>query len=270
MTTVPDAAGVARTDLSGRVAIVTGASAGVGRAYALALAGAGATVIAAARTVGEAGEGVPARNTLAEVVLAAEPLAGRIHARVCDVEIEGDIAATIAETAANFGRIDVLVNNAGIMTPFDPFDVSCEDWDQVMRVNVRAPYLAMRRVAPHMIRQRSGSIINITARAAAFLPKGSRAQATVVYGPSKAALNRLSYFMAEELKPYGIAVNALSPGVVTTDTALALNPRLGESRSAKPPAPETLGPALLCLALQTAETLTGQVLHTDDFQKDWP
>jgi len=123
------------------VAIVTGASAGVGRAYALALAGAGAgaTVIAAARTVGEVGGEVPARNTLAEVVQAAEPLPGHIRARVCDVEVEGDIAATIDETAATFGRIDVLVNNAGIMTPFDPFDVSCEDWDRVMRVNVRAP-----------------------------------------------------------------------------------------------------------------------------------
>ena len=258
------------TDLSGRVAVVTGASAGVGRAYALALAGAGATVVAAARTLGELGGEAPARHTLAEVVRAAEPLAGQVHARVCDVEVEGDIAGTIDGTAATFGRIDVLVNNAGIMTPFDPFDVTCEDWDRVMRVNVRAPYLAMRQVAPHMIRQRSGSIVNITARAAAFLPKGNRPQATVVYGPSKAALNRLSYFMAEELKPYGIAVNALSPGVVTTDTALTLNPHLGASRSAKPPTPEVLGPALLCLAQQTAGTLTGQVLHTDDFQKGWP
>ena len=256
--------------LSGRVAIVTGASAGVGRAYALALAEAGATVVAAARTLGELGGRAPARNTLAEVVQAAEPLAGQVHARVCDVEVEDDIAATIEETAETFGRIDVLVNNAGIMTPFDPFDVSCEDWDQVMRVNVRAPYLAMRQVAPHMIRRRSGSIVNVTARAAAFLPKGKWPQTAVVYGPSKAALNRLSYFMAEELKPHGVAVNALSPGVVTTDTALALNPHLGASRSAKPPTPEVLGPALVCLAQQTAETLTGQVLHTDDFQKAWP
>jgi 2-deoxy-D-gluconate 3-dehydrogenase len=256
--------------LSGRVAIVTGASAGVGRAYALALAEAGATVVAAARTLGELGGRATARNTLAEVVQAAEPLAGQVHARVCDVEVEDDIAATIDETAETFGHIDVLVNNAGIMTPFDPFDVSCEDWDRVMRVNVRAPYLAMRQVAPHMIRRRSGSIVNITARAAAFLPKGKWPQTAVVYGPSKAALNRLSYFMAEELKPHGVAVNALSPGVVTTDTALALNPHLGASRSAKPPTPEALGPALVCLAQQTAETLTGQVLHTDDFQKAWP
>jgi NAD(P)-dependent dehydrogenase (short-subunit alcohol dehydrogenase family) len=258
------------TPLSGRVAIVTGASAGVGRAYALALAQAGATVVAAARTLGELGGTAPARNTLAEVVQAAEPLAGEIQARVCDVEVEDDIAATVDETAETFGRIDVLVNNAGIMTPFGAFEVSCEDWDRVMRVNVRAPYLAMRQVAPHMIRQRSGSIVNITARAAAFLPRGKWPQTTVVYGPSKAALNRLSYFMAEELKPHGVAVNALSPGVVTTDTALALNPHLGASRAAKPPTPEVLGPALLCLVQQTADTLTGQVLHTDDFQKGWP
>jgi NAD(P)-dependent dehydrogenase (short-subunit alcohol dehydrogenase family) len=76
--------------------------------------------------------------------------------------------------------------------------------------------------------------------------------------------------MSEELKPYGIAVNALSPGVVLTDTALALNPKLGESRRAKPPTPDALGPALVCLAQQTAETLTGQILHTDEFQTSWP
>jgi NAD(P)-dependent dehydrogenase (short-subunit alcohol dehydrogenase family) len=257
-------------ELQGSVAIVMGASAGVGRAYALALAGAGATVIAAARTLGDVAAEVAERNTLAEVVRAGQPLAGQVYARVCDVEVEEDIARTIDETAANFGRIDVLVNNAGIMTPFDPFGVSGDDWDRVMRVNVRAPYLAMRHVAPYMMRQGSGSIINITARAGAFIPKGNRAQGTVVYAASKAALNRLSYFMSEELKPLGIAVNALSPGVVLTDTALALNPKLGASRSAKPPTPDALGPALLCLAQQTADTLTGQILHTDEFQQSWP
>jgi NAD(P)-dependent dehydrogenase (short-subunit alcohol dehydrogenase family) len=262
--------GEARLDLAGKVAIVTGASAGVGRAYALALAAAGATVIAAARTLGDVTGDVAGRNTLAEVVQSGELLAGRIHARVCDVEVETDIARTIDETAANFGRIDVLVNNAGIMTPFDPFGLSCEDWDRVMRVNVRAPYLAMRQAAPYMIRERSGSIINVTARAGAFVPKGNRGQGSVVYAASKAALNRLSFFMSEELKPYGIAVNALSPGVVLTDTALALNPKLGESRRAKPPTPDALGPALVCLAQQTAETLTGQILHTDEFQTSWP
>jgi NAD(P)-dependent dehydrogenase (short-subunit alcohol dehydrogenase family) len=87
---------------------------------------------------------------------------------------------------------------------------------------------------------------------------------------SKAGLNRLSYFIAAELKPYGIAVNSLSPGVVATDTALAARPEAATSGTHKPPTPEVLGPALLCLAQQTSDTLTGQILHTDEFLKSWP
>jgi NAD(P)-dependent dehydrogenase (short-subunit alcohol dehydrogenase family) len=255
--------------LSDKVAIVTGASAGIGRAYALALAGAGATVIAAARTLGRPDGEAPGHNTLAEVVQAGEALPGSIYAHVCDVEVETDIAELIGQAATNFGRIDLLVNNAGLMTRHGAFDVGPDDWDLIMRVNVRAPYLAIRHAAPYMIRQRSGSIINVTALAASFIPKGHRAQGSVAYAVSKAALNRLSYFMAEELKPHGIAVNALSPGVVRTDTALALNPK-AKSDWGKPATPDLLGPALLYLARQTADTLTGQVLHTDEFPQGWP
>ncbi len=255
-------------DLGGKVAIVTGASAGIGRAYALALAEAGATVMAAARTLGR--PGTPERSTLAEVVRAGQALPGRIYAQVCDVEIEAELGRVIDQAAANFGRIDVLVNNAAVLPHHTPFDVTAEDWDRVMRINVRGPYLAISHVAPYMMRQRSGSIINVTARAAGLMPKGDRAQGSVAYAVSKAALNRLTYFMAEELRPYGIAVNALSPGIVATDTAVAARPELASSGSAKPATPEALGPALVCLAQQTAETLTGQILHTDEFQKSWP
>jgi enoyl-[acyl-carrier protein] reductase III len=121
-----------------------------------------------------------------------------------------------------------------------------------------------------MMRRRSGSIINITARAGTFMPKGQRVyDGTLLYAVTKAALNRLSFFMSEELKPFGIAVNALSPGIVATDTALAATPNLKEY-GGKEPSPEVLGPALLYLAQQTAESLTGQVLYTDDFGKTWP
>ena len=256
--------------LDDKIAVVIGASAGIGRAYALALAGAGATVVAAARTLGVVGAEDVQRNSLAQVVKLGEGLPGRIYADVCDVQSEQDIARTIEQTVANFGRIDVLVNNAGLMTQFDPFQIRCEDWDVMMRVNVRGPYFAIRYAAQHMMRRRSGSIINITARAGTFMPKGQRVyDGTLLYAVTKAALNRLSFFMSEELKPFGIAVNALSPGIVATDTALAATPNLKEY-GGKEPSPEVLGPALLYLAQQTAESLTGQVLYTDDFGKTWP
>jgi NAD(P)-dependent dehydrogenase (short-subunit alcohol dehydrogenase family) len=226
--------------------------------------------VAAARTLGPVGGAAPERNTLAEVVHAGAELTGAITAQVCDVEVEADIVATVARVVADFGRLDVLVNNAALMTSFEPLQVDAEDWDRMMRTNVRAPYLFIREAARQMIAQRSGSIVNITARAGGFTSRGERASdGTLVYGVTKAALNRLTFFMAEELKPYGIAVSALSPGIVATDTAIAANPRMAERRG-KPPTPEVLGPALLCVAGQTAETLTGQILHTDDFTRTWP
>ena len=256
-------------NLHGKVAIVTGASAGIGRAYALALAGEGATVVAAARRLGgKEGEASEA-NTLATLAKQSETLPGRIHVQVCDVAIEADVMRLIDQTAANFGRIDVLVNNAAILARFDSFDITGDAWDHVMATNVRGPYVAIRQAAPHMMRQRSGSIINITAQVGAMTPK-SNYPGFVAYGVSKAALNRLSYFMASELKPHGVAVNCLSPGVVASESALRSNPDVAKSGTHKPCTPEVLGPALLYLAQQTADTLTGQILHTDEFEKSWP
>jgi NAD(P)-dependent dehydrogenase (short-subunit alcohol dehydrogenase family) len=256
-------------ELNGKVAVVTGASAGIGRAYALALAGVGATVIAAARTLGGVEGETPEPNSLTEVVAAADGLPGRVYAQVCDVESEADVVRTVDEAAANFGRIDVLVNNAAVLWQFDPLDISGASWDRVMATNVRAPYVAIRQAAPHMIRQRSGSIINITALAGTLTPNSNHA-GMLAYAVSKAALNRLSHYMAAELKPYGIAVNSLSPGVVLTPSALRARPEAATAGTHKPATPEVLGPALLCLAQQTADTLTGQILHTDEFQKSWP
>jgi len=255
--------------LNGKVAIVTGASAGIGRAYALALAGEGATVIAAARRIGGVeGESSDA-NTLASLVLQSETLSGRIYAQGCDVSIEADIVRLIGHAHANFGRIDVLVNNAAVLTQFDSLDIAGEDWDRVMATNVKGAYVAIREAAPHMKRQRAGSIINITAHVGSLTPK-SNYPGFLAYGVSKAALNRLSYFMAAELKPYGIAVNALSPGVVLSESALKTRPEAAKAGTHKPCTPEVLGPALLHLAQQTSETLTGQILHTDEFRKSWP
>ena len=256
-------------NLQGKVAIVTGASAGIGRAYALALAGDGATVVAAARRLGGGqGESRDA-NTLTSLVKTSEALPGRVCAHACDMEVEADIVRLVDQTVATFGRIDVLVNNAGLLWLFDALNITVEEWDRVMRTNVRGPYIAIRQTAPHMIRQRSGSIVNITAGVGNLTPK-SNYPGGLIYGVSKAGLNRLSYFMANELKPHGIAVNCLSPGVVLSEAALKSRPEAAKAGTHKPCTPEVLGPPLLYLARQTAETLTGQMLHTDEFQKTWP
>jgi NAD(P)-dependent dehydrogenase (short-subunit alcohol dehydrogenase family) len=254
--------------LSEKVAIVIGASAGIGRAYALALAQAGASVVAAARTLGPPSGEV--NNTLAHVVRMGRDLPGHIHAQVCDVTQEVDVARLMDQTAANFGRIDVLVNNAALMEMFyEPLALKCEDWDRMININLRGPYFTIRYAAPYMKEQGTGSIINITAKVAGFIPRSvDWADGTILYGVTKAGLNRLSHFMSEELKPHGIAVNALSPGVVATDTALASNPNL-KDYGGKDPTPEVLGPAVVYLAQQSAETLTGQILHTDEFGKSW-
>jgi NAD(P)-dependent dehydrogenase (short-subunit alcohol dehydrogenase family) len=257
------------TSLQGKIAIVTGASAGIGRAYALALAGEGATVVAAARRLAANGGEPQQSNTLATLVKQSESLPGRIYAQQCDMALESDVARLVDHTAANFGRIDVLVNNAAAILQLDALSISGDSWDQVMATNVRGPYIAIRQAAAHMIRQRSGSIINITALVGSLTPK-SNYPGFLSYGVSKAALNRLSYFMAAELKPHGIAVNALSPGVVLSESALKARPEAAKSGTHKPCTPEVLGPALVYLARQTADTLTGQILHTDEFQKSWP
>jgi NAD(P)-dependent dehydrogenase (short-subunit alcohol dehydrogenase family) len=175
----------------------------------------------------------------------------------------------VDQAAANFGRLDVLVNNAALMTRAEAFDLTAEAWDRYMAINVRAPYVAIREVAPVMMRQGSGSIINITAGAAGLEPKNNY-PGTLPYAVSKAALNRLTYYVAAELRPHGIAVNALSPGMVLSESVLAANPAAAMAGTHKPSTPETLGPALLWLATQTAHSFTGRILHTDDFQKSWP
>lgn len=241
------------------VAIVTGASTGVGRAYALALARTGTTVVAAARTLGAADGEAVGPNSLRAVVHAGAGLPGQVLAQVCDVEQEQDIVELVRRTVDELGRIDVLVNNAAMMVAQGFLDVTCDDWDRLMRTNVRAPYLTIRHVVPHMVRAGAGSIINITARGAANLPKGDPAAlpGLLSYDVSKAALNRLTSFLAEELRQHGIAVNALSPGVVAT--------RPDSGPTARPATPEAVGAPIVHLAQQTAATLTGQILHADDF-----
>jgi NAD(P)-dependent dehydrogenase (short-subunit alcohol dehydrogenase family) len=254
--------------LKDRIAIVTGASGGIGRAYALALAAEGATVIAAARRLGGAANEPSDANSLSTLVRESADLPGHMHAHVCDMESEAAVVNLVQQTGINFGRIDVLINNAAILGKLNTFEITGEMFDRYMVTNVRGPFIAIREVAMFMKRQHSGSVINITAAVGNLTPQTNFPE-FLAYGVSKAGLNRLSYYMASELKPFNVAVNALSPGVVASESALKANPDATASPRFKACTPQALGPALVYLASRTAEDLTGQWLHTDEFGKSW-
>jgi NAD(P)-dependent dehydrogenase (short-subunit alcohol dehydrogenase family) len=281
--------------LEGKVAIVVGASRGLGRSYAQALARAGAAVVVAARTEypaaatteetivpGELHSGRAAAvmagalpGTIYETAATIEAAGGRALPVKCDNTREDDIRAMVERTLEHFGRIDILVHNAGLVARFKTFDVSPEIFDHVFHVNVRGPYLCVRHVLPHMITRRAGAIVNITT--GSRNPGNQRlraAQGILCYTVTKAALNRLTTYLAQEVAPHNIAVNALAPGFVLTEGAVASgakdydwkNPEVAR----KPNTAEAVGPPLVWLAEQTAETFTGKIVFADDFgTPDW-
>ena len=185
----------------GKIAIVTGASSGIGRATALLLAKRGARVVAFARNA----------SALAELVVGHE---GRI------VPLSGDIADPTAierlfdETEAKLGDCDLLVNNAGMIDPKPCIDVTAEEWDRMFAVNVRGAFLASRRALRNMIAKRSGAIVNVASISG--VPGPEKFPGWVSYCASKAAVIAMTEAMAVEVKGVGVRVNAVSPGSVDT------------------------------------------------------
>lgn len=248
--------------LAGRVAVVTGASAGIGAAYADALAATGARVVALARSFEPAGD----RSG------AADP--GTIARRRCDVSDEQQVASTLEGIVEDHGCIDVLVNNAGAYPHHGTLAMTTREWEEVMAVNVRGVYLMMRYVAPHMIAAGRGSIVNISSNSALHSERGGTGhEGLCAYGVSKAAADRLTDFMAEELAPHGIAVNGLRPGGVLTDTWRRRDPAAYAASAAsgrgKRCLPEVVGPPMLHLAVQTPMTMTGRIVAARDFGTAW-
>ncbi len=191
----------ASLDLTGKVALVTGASRGVGRALALALADAGVDVACAARATDAAPLKLP--GTIDATVREVEERGRRGLAIPVDLARPGAPEAMVQHAADAFGRLDILVNNAAITFDGD-LALPMKRWDLVMEVNVRAPLLAMRAALPVMKRAGQGRILNISSAAAVLPIRG-----LLVYGVSKAALERLTTGAAEEAMADGVAVNCL-------------------------------------------------------------
>ncbi len=268
--------------LAGKVAVVTGAAQGIGRAYAFALARAGAHVIASSRSMGAMTPGdVPAEGSLAQTVALARAEGLPVEGMICDVGDEAQIDRLAKEIIGNHGRIDVIINNAatypGAHTNpnFDALKMTSEDWDLYMRVNVTGPYFMIARLAPFMIPQGAGSIVNVTSSAGSGSTFGSADHYGMMgYAVSKAALNRMTMFFAEEFRQYNIAVNILDPGSVMTAAWRAVPHemkdeylRTGKSKLADE---ASMGGHIVHLAQQTAQGLTGQMLKADLFGESWP
>jgi NAD(P)-dependent dehydrogenase (short-subunit alcohol dehydrogenase family) len=242
-------------DLTGKVALVTGASRGLGRTFALALARAGADVAITSRTLASLGE------TRRDV----EALRRRCHGVVLDVRSHASIAAAVAATHAHFGRLDILVNNAGCNIRKPALDVTWEDWNTILDTNLRGPFFVAQAVARHMVASGGGRIINIgsVTSVAGYVGLGP-------YGASRGGIRQLTMSLAADWGPHGITVNCLAPGwFKTAQTAVMYeNPEwvaylTDKIPLGRPGHPDDLEGAVVFLASDASAYVTGQTLLVD-------
>ena len=239
--------------LSGRVALVTGASQGIGRACALKLAAAGATVAVAARN----------QEKLNEVVRQISASGRKASAFPMDVADEEQIKAAFKAALGQLGKIDILVNNAGITRDQLVMRMKRADWDNVLNTNLTAAYLCIQQVVGSMLKQRWGRIINITS---IFGQIGQAGQAN--YASSKAGLIGLTMATAREVASRNITCNAVAPGFIETAMTEGLPDNLKQEALKLIPLgrigmPEEVASAVAFLASEEASYITGHVLSVN-------
>ena len=241
--------------LQGKVSVVTGAARGIGRALALALADAGSDVAVLVRR--------PA---------AVEDLLGEIQAKgvraaavAADVTDAAQVEAAVSEIYDRLGTVDVLVNNAGTCVHRPALEVTPEEWNSVLDVNVNGVWHCAQAFGRRMVEQGHGNIINIGSISALIV---NRPQWQPGYNASKAAVHQLTKSLAAEWAPSGVRVNALAPGYVKTEMAPADDPKfkpywIDDAPMQRAAAPEELGPTVVYLASEASSFMTGSILVFD-------
>jgi 3-oxoacyl-[acyl-carrier protein] reductase len=238
--------------LDGKVAIVTGASRGIGRAIAERFAAEGAKVVV---------NHISGSGAADVVVAGIRATGGEAVGIRADVSKATDVTALVAATLERYGRIDILVNNAGIHIAKGVMETSENDWDVTIAVNLKGPYLCSKAVVPVMIEQGGGTIINMSSNSGLYHPSAMRFTEYVV---SKAGLNGLTKAMALALGPT-VRVNAICPGWIRTDMVEAIDPEvhqriLDETALGRWGAPDDIASAALFLASDDASFITGELL----------
>ena len=237
-----------------QVAVVTGAGRGIGHAIAVRLASEGARVASVSRTEANA-------QKTADEINAARADAAKAYA--VDVADHAAVQTAAAQILEDFGRVDVLVNNAGVTRDGLSMRMSLDDWDTVVNTNLKGAFVFTQALMRPMIKQRSGRIINISSIAGLT---GNAGQAN--YSASKAGLIGLTKTLARELASRGITVNAVAPGLIETDMTTVLSEEIRQAILQKVPLgklgePDDIAGAVAYLASGEAKYITGQVLTVD-------
>ena len=237
-------------DLSGKVALVTGSTRGIGRAIAETLAAAGARVAVVGRDLPRA------EAAAAEIGRGAKGFA-------CDVSDTAQVSQLVSDVETAFGTLDILVNNAGLTKDNLIMRLKDDDWDSVIDANLRGAFATIRAASRGMMKRRSGRIINISSVVGVI---GNRGQAN--YAASKAGLIGLTKSVAKELASRNILCNAVAPGFIATDMTAALGPEQTKALESQIPlerlgSPADIASAVAFLASDHAAYITGQVLVVD-------
>ena len=236
--------------MAGKVVLVTGATDGIGRAIALAFAAQGADVVVNGRNA----------NKATQVKRAIEKLGGRALVLRADVSNAAEVRRMVSAVLRRWRRIDVLVNNAGIFQTIPAVRITERQWDRVIDTNLKGTFLCTQAAMKHMIRRRSGPIVNVASDAG----KTGSSIPAAHYAASKAGIICLTKSLARELAPYGIRVNAVSPGLIDTKMSRrVLKTRTVTIPLARVGRPEEVAEAILFLASDRASYITGEIVDVN-------